>query len=137
MTHSDHRHYLKRAPRVSLPGTMPVTIQTENGRYIPGKLHRVSVTGGLVELVNYLDERTYIRLTIPFESGAVYCKAQMLFPMQNVSSYLQPFRLTAVSDEDGRILEREISALLRQAVVPVASTRRLGVSPPSFLLDSF
>ena len=137
MTHSDQRHYLKRAARVTLPGTMPITIQMENGRYIPGKLHRLSVTGGLVELVDFLDERTYIRLTIPFDSGAVYCKAQMLFPMQNLGGYLQPFRLTVISDEDGRILEREISVLLRQTMAPVASTRRLGANPPRFLLDSF
>lgn len=137
MIHSAPLRPRQRAPRVNLQGTIPATVQLENGRNLPAKLHLVSSTGGLLELSTCLDERTNIRLTLPFDSGTVYSKAQVLFPMLGTHGYLQPFRFASISEDDRQILEREITTLLKQAIVPAKAGHRLGFRPPPSFLDSF
>ena len=44
-----------------------------------------------MELAMYLDERAKVGLTIPFGSNTLRPKAEMLFPMRAVHSFLQPF----------------------------------------------
>lgn len=137
MTHSAPLRPRQRAPRVNLQGTIPATVQLENGRNLPAKLYQVSSTGGVLELSNCLDERTHIRLTLPFDSGTVYSKAQVLFPMRGAHGYLQPFRFTDVREQDSQILNREITALLKQSVASPKAGHRLGFRPPPSFMDSF
>jgi hypothetical protein len=126
---------LRRCPRVNLAGKIPVTVQLENGRYLPAKLHRLSITGGLLELVTCLDEHSQIRLTIPFDSGEVHAKAEILFPMWSVMGYLQPFCFTDVSEADLQVLDREITSLLRQNIAPATTARKTGFRPARFPLE--
>lgn len=97
-----------RAPRVNLRGTVSVLLQMENLRRIPCKLHQLSITGGLLELAMYLDERAKVSLTIPIGSGTLRPKAEMLFPMRAARGYLQPFRFTSLWPEERQILEKRI-----------------------------
>jgi hypothetical protein len=118
-----------------LRGTVSVLIQLENLRRIPGKLHRLSITGGLLEIAQCLDERAKVGLTIALGSSLVHPKAEMLFPMRGAQGYLQPFRFTSVSGEDLHVLDKEITELLKQAA-SAASGRGSGFRP-SFYLESF
>jgi hypothetical protein len=126
-----------RAPRVNLRGTVSVLVQLENLRRMPAKLHQLSITGGMLELAMYLDERAKVGLTIPVGSNTVRPKAEMLFPMRAAQSYLQPFRFTSLWSGEREILETEITALLDQSVAPAPGSHGPGVRPPRFYLESF
>ena len=126
-----------RAPRVNLRGTVSVLVQMENLRRIPAKLHQLSITGGMLELAMYLDERAKVGLTIPVGSNTLRPKAEMLFPMRAAQSYLQPFRFTSLWAGEREILETEITALLDQSVALAPGSHGPGVRPPRFYLESF
>lgn len=126
-----------RAPRVSLHGTLCVTVQLENGRKLPAKLHQLSVTGGLLELAAYLDERTKICLMLPVGENILYPRAEMLFPLGGAFTYLQPYRITGMNETERQTLETEIARLLKQTVARSATAQSNGFRPPPFYLDSF
>jgi hypothetical protein len=125
----------RRAPRVSLHGKVSAIIQLENGRKLPVRLHQLSLTGGLLEIANSLDERIKINLTIPFASGTVCPKAEMLFPMRSAPGYLQPFRIIRMTAEDLQIMDREITTILQSAIAPGKSSQDPRL--PRFYLDTF
>jgi hypothetical protein len=127
----------RRAPRVSLHGSVSATIQLENGRKISARLHKLSITGGLLEVPNYLDERTRITLTIPFASGTVHPKAEMLFPMRGGLGFLQPFRITRMSGEELQTFDREITNLIKQSMAPARPGQALDQRHPKFFLDQY
>ena len=126
-----------RAPRVSLRGSISVLIQLESLRRIPAKLQQLSITGGLLELARYVDERAEVAMTIPVGSSSVRPQAEMLFPMQSLQGYLQPFRFTRLGAEERQMLDREISELLKQSVAPGPAGHGPGFRPPRFYLESF
>ena len=136
MTNPSRTRLSTRAPRVNFWGSVSATIQLENGRLLPAKLHRVSVTGGLLELANYMEERISVGLTLPVGSGVVHAPAQMLFPMRGVNGYLQPFRFTDIRAEQLHILDREITTLLSQTTASATNRPVLGSRPPQSLLES-
>ena len=123
-----------RAPRVSLRGMISVIILLENRRQLSAKLHQLSLTGGLLELANYLDERSAIALGFHLGPSFLQAKAQMLFPMRGGIGYMQPFRFTAFAAGARQTLEREIPSLLKQ---PLGAAHGLGIPPKRYFLDSF
>jgi len=137
MTHLIQNRQRVRPPRVTLPETVFVTVQLENGRQVTAKLHRVSLTGGLLDLAVYLEERIRVGLTVPIGSGIVHAQAQLLFPMRGMTGYLQPFRFTSMRAEQLHILDREITELLKRAQTAPAGGQGLGIRPPNFLLERF
>jgi len=122
-----------RAPRVNLRGTVSVMVQLENRRQFTGKLHQLSVTGGLLELTNYFDERSRVALGFQIGTGLLRGTAELLFPMRGGMGFMQPFRFTAFAAGTRQTLDREIAALLPQTVGP---SRVVGSRPPDSLLDS-
>lgn len=138
MTHSSQLRPSRRAPRVNLRGTVSATIQLENGRQHPSKLYQLSISGGLLELAMYLEERTRVGLTFQVGSGTMRPKAEMLFPMRVTLGYMQPFRFTDLRAEERQILGREITELLGQTgLAPGREGHGLGLRPPRFYLESF
>ena len=137
MTPSSHPRRLKRAPRANFRGSVAAILQLENRRKISAKVHQLSITGGLIEVSSFLDERTKVVLTIPFASGTAYPKAEMMFPMRGGAyGYLQPFRFTKVSGEDLILLDREITEFLKQSLSPFGA-RGLSFRPPDFQMNRF
>ena len=139
MTDSPQLRLQKRAPRVSLHGSLLATIQLENTRQFLVKLHQLSMTGGLLELNAYVDERTAFRLSLQLGSTMVYPKmlhprAAMLFPMRVERGYRQPFRFTGLRQEERQVLQDWVAEMLKPAALNPG--RRLGVHPPSYLLES-
>jgi hypothetical protein len=126
-----------RAPRVSLRGSVSVLVQLENLQRIPAKLHQLSITGGLLELAAYVDERARVGLTISVGSSTLHPKAEMLFPMRGVHGYMQPFRFTSLWAEECQILETEITELLKKSATPAPEGHGSGFRPPRFYLESF
>lgn len=126
-----------RAPRVNLRGTVSVLVQLESLRRVPAKLHQLSVTGGMLELAMYLDERAKVGLTFPISSSTLHPKAEMLFPMRAANSYLQPFRFTSLWAAERDLLEREITGLLNQPAAPAGGSHGPRPRPPRLDLESF
>jgi len=115
----------RRAPRANVRGEVSAVIQLENRRQITGKLQQLSITGGLLDLPAYLEERTWVRLTIYLSCSAVQAIAEMMFPMRVATGYRQPFRFTALGEEALHSIDREVTDLLRQSLKPQPVDPRL------------
>ena len=135
MTHFFQRRPTRRAPRVSLRGTISAVIRLENGRQLPATLRQLSITGGLLDLGVYLEERAWVDLTIYLSSGGVRATAEMMFPMRGGVGYLQPFRFTSLGEEELHALDREVTALLQQSVT--SPTGDSGLRAPRYYLESW
>jgi len=133
MSNFPHPRRKIRAPRVNLWGTASATIQLENGRQLWAKMHRISITGGLLEVANCLDEGVSVNLTVHLGERRVRGKAAMLFPMWATQGYLQPFRFTDLRDEECLGLQAEIGELLKHDRMSTPGRRSLGFRPRHFL----
>jgi len=137
MTHSPRMRRSTRAARVALQGRISVIVLLENGRQLSAKLHQLSVTGGLLEVDMYLEERSKVGLTLSIGRSMVRPSAEMLFPMWSTQGYLQPFRFEHLWAEERQTLEAEITELLKQTVGRSNVGQDAGPSPRPFYLDSF
>ena len=125
-----------RAPRIALRGAVPAAIQLENGRQFTVRLHQLSVTGGLLELATYIDERSRIAMGFAFGSMNVHANAELLFPIRGGLGYMQPFRFTAFGPGVRPTLEIEITNKLRQIMAAARPRQSLSDRSPRFFLDS-
>jgi hypothetical protein len=101
-----------RARRVKLAGTVLSLVRLENGRQTRGKLHQLSVTGGLLHLETPLDEGIKVEVIFHVGNSTVRCKARMLFPMWATKGYLQPFEFNDLGEEDRTHLQADLQRLL-------------------------
>jgi len=108
-------HTANRAPRVKLAGTVLCLLQLENGRQIRGKLHQLSVTGGLLQLEKPLDEGIKVEVMFHVGSSTVRSRAGMLFPMWATQGCLQPFEFLDLPEEDRGKLQADLQKLLECA----------------------
>jgi hypothetical protein len=105
----------RRAPRVKLAGVVLALIQLENGRQIRGRLHQLSITGGLLYLDDPLDEGIKVEVMFHVGNCTVRSKAAMLFPMWATQGCLQPFEFTDPAEDDRRTLESDLRSFLGSA----------------------
>jgi hypothetical protein len=113
----------RRAPRVKLAGTVLSLVRLENGRQTRGRLHQLSITGGLLHLEIPLDEGIKVEVIFHVGNSTVRTKARMLFPMWATQGYLQPFEFTDLDDEARSNLQVDLQRLLdcsAAAIVPAA-----------------
>jgi hypothetical protein len=97
-------------------------------------MQRLSITGGLLDLAFYLEERTWVELTIYLSSGPARATAEMMFPMRMGACYRQPFRFTSLGTDELHAVDREVSEILRQAATsPVDS----GLRAPRYYLETW
>jgi hypothetical protein len=108
----------RRAPRVKLAGVVLALIQLENGRQIRGRLHQLSITGGLLYLDDPLDEGIKVEVMFHVGNCTVRSKAAMLFPMWATQGCLQPFEFTDLAEDDRRTLESDLGTFLGQTSSP-------------------
>lgn len=128
MSYFFQRRPPRRAPRAIVRGRISVVIQLENGRQLTGKLRQFSITGGLLDLPTYVEERTWVKVTIYLASGLVRTTAEMMFPMRGGIGYLQPFRFISLGENELHAVDREVTEMLRQAVG--ATRGQVSVSRP-------
>jgi hypothetical protein len=101
-----------RAPRVKLAGTVLSLVRLENGRQTRGKLHQLSITGGLLHLEQPLDEGIKVEVIFHVGSSTVRSHATMLFPMWATQGYLQPFEFADLGEEERSNLQADLQRLL-------------------------
>lgn len=63
-----------------------------NRREVRGKLHQLSVTGGLMHVEKPLDEKLKVELIFHLGRTTIRESAEMMFPMWATQGWLQPFR---------------------------------------------
>jgi hypothetical protein len=120
-----------RAPRVKLAGTVLSLVRLENGRQTRGKLHQLSVTGGLLQLETPLDEGIKVEVIFHVGESTVRSKARMLFPMWATKGYLQPFEFDELDDEDRCNLQVDLQRLLDRSAAAIVPARAEDAEPAS------
>lgn len=110
-----------RAPRVKLAGTVLSLVCLENGRQTRGRLHQLSVTGGLLHLETPLDEGIKVEVIFHVGENTVRTKARMLFPMWATQGYLQPFEFVDLGQEDRSNLQADLQRLLHSSGAAIVS----------------
>ena len=110
-----------RAPRVKLAGTVLSLVCLENGRQTRGRLHQLSVTGGLLHLETPLDEGIKVEVIFHVGENTVRTKARMLFPMWATQGYLQPFEFVDLGQGDRSNLQADLQRLLHSSGAAIVS----------------
>ncbi len=105
----EHR---RRADRVRFDESTPVVLRFSDGRRFSGQLQVISVTGGLICLSRPFEPGSVVKLMFLTQSGSVLGQAQMLSP---VAWDHQPFRFTALHDDDRYRLQTAIQSRLTQS----------------------
>jgi hypothetical protein len=85
-----------------------------NKREVRGKMHQLSVTGGLLNVDTPLDEKLKVELIFQLGEATIREKAEMLFPMWATQGWLQPFRFIDLPEENKHILETSLLAFVQQ-----------------------
>ncbi len=120
-----------RAPRVKLAGTVLSLVRLENGRETRGKLHQLSITGGLLHLENPLDEGIKVEVIFHVGNSTVRSKARMLFPLWATQGYLQPFEFTDLSEENRCSLQADLQQLLDRSAATIVPPQPETAEVPS------
>jgi hypothetical protein len=130
----------KRAPRATFSGMVSAVLTLPNGRRLPARLQILSITGGLLDLATYVEERTWTELTIYLNSGAVHATAEMMFPMRGTKGYRQPFRFVSMGAEQLHAVDREVTEVLKQSLAQKPGERRPGdpsLRAPRYYLETW
>ena len=125
----------RRAPRANFRGELSAVVRLENRRQITARVQQLSITGGLLDLAAYLEERTWVDVTIYLSTGAVRATAEMMFPMRALVGYRQPFRFTSMGQEELHALDREVTARIKQSLTSTPADPRL--RPPRYNLETW
>jgi hypothetical protein len=105
----------QRPFRVKLRGSILALLQLPNRRQLRGKLHQLSITGGLLNVEKPLDEKLKVELIFHLGETTIREKAEMLFPMWATHGWLQPFRFIDMTEANKKVLETNLLAFVRQA----------------------
>ncbi|HTC45760.1 MAG TPA: hypothetical protein VK722_00435 [Candidatus Aquilonibacter sp.] len=101
--------------RVKLRGSILALVQLPNRRQVRGKLHQLSITGGLLNVDKPLDEKLKVEMIFHLGETTIREKAEMLFPMWATQGWLQPFRFIDLPEANKNILETNLQAFIRQS----------------------
>ena len=78
MTYFPQPNPAKRARRVRLPGSVAIAVKTKGCQPVQGKLHEVSVTGGLLVLSKALEEGDFVEVAFQANHAVVRGMAEVL-----------------------------------------------------------
>ncbi len=106
--------------RVKLRGSVLTLIRLPNRREIRGKLHQLSVTGGLMHIEKPLDEKLKVELIFQLGQTTVREKAEMLFPMWATQGWLQPFRFIELPEASKNALATGLLSFVESLQQPAS-----------------
>src|ERR1700683_4806635 len=104
--------------RFKLRGSILVLIALPNRRQVRGKLHQLSVTGGLLNVEKPLDEKLRVELIFQLGETTIREKAEMMFPMWATQGWLQPFRFLDLPEASKKTLEDNLLSLVQRLQDP-------------------
>jgi len=104
--------------RVKLRGSVLTLIRLPNQRQLRGKLHQLSITGGLMNVEKPLDEKLRVELIFRVGEATLKEKAEMLFPMWATQGWLQPFRFIELPEASRSELEKNLQTFIQSPQGP-------------------
>jgi hypothetical protein len=117
----EERMFVGRPFRVKLRGSVLVLMRLPNKRDVQGKIHQLSITGGMIHLEKPLDEKLEVELIFHIREVTIRSKAQMLFPMWATQGWMQPFRFKDLSEESRETLDKVLKSFVGQAAATGAA----------------
>jgi hypothetical protein len=126
----------QRPFRLKLRGSILALIRLPNQREVRGKLHQLSVTGGLVHLKTPLDEKLKVELIYQMGENTIREQAEILFPMWATQGWLQPFRFIDLPEASKKALESNLLSLVKQMPQPAPQAVKDSTPPPSETLPA-
>jgi hypothetical protein len=106
---SSHGSITQNRPfRVKLRGCVLTLMLLPNRREVRGKLHQLSITGGLMHVEKPLDEKLKVELIFHLGQITVREKAEMMFPMWATQGWLQPFRFVELPETSKSGLQKSL-----------------------------
>lgn len=112
MAHFPQPHSRVRAPRVRIPSNEPVKFNL-GGNKVSATLHRLSLTGGLVQFHEHVGELTLAEVVLNTASGPVTALVEFLDPPTKDKS-ARPFRFVALDDPDFNRLVATLQTMRKQ-----------------------
>jgi len=106
--------------RVKLRGSVLALIRLPNQRQVRGKLHQLSVSGGLVHLEKPLDEKLKVEFIFHVGDQTVRQRAEIMFPMWATQGWLQPFRFVELPEATKSALETSLLSFVQTVQQPSA-----------------
>jgi hypothetical protein len=86
-------------------------VKLEDGHHTKAKIQSISMTGGLLQLANALEEGDFVEVAFRTLSGPVHGMAEMLHPRQvSANEILQAFRFVALEDEAHNTLKFAVNS---------------------------
>ena|SRR5579884_2420794 len=113
-----------RNPRVKLQGSVLALVQLNDERMVRARLHQLSVSGGVLQVADALEESANVRIIFHVGSTTMRTEAQMLVPMWSTRAYLQPFRFLSLAEEDRQRLGCDLAKLQNRGFSPMERTPR-------------
>jgi hypothetical protein len=110
----------ERPFRVKLRGSVLILIRLPNRREVRGKLHQISITGGLLHIEKPLDEKLEVELIFHLGETTVREKARMLFPMWATQGWLQPFHFVELPEASKNALETSLLSFVQRLQQPAS-----------------
>ena len=115
--------------RVKLRGSVLTLIRLPNRRELRGKLHQLSITGGLLHVEKPLDEKLKVELIFQLGQTTVREQAEMLFPMWATQGWLQPFHFIELPEANKNSLETTLLSFIQHPPEPTPSPAQPETNP--------
>ena len=100
--------------RVKLRGSVLTLMLLPNRREVRGKLHQLSITGGLMHVEKPLDEKLKVELIFQLGQITIREKAEMMFPMWATQGWLQPFRFIELPETSKSSLQKSLLQFIQR-----------------------
>jgi hypothetical protein len=104
--------------RVKLRGSILTLMRLPNRREVRGKLHQLSITGGLMHVEKPLDEKLKVELIFNVGKTTIREKAEMMFPMWATQGWLQPFRFIELPEASKQELQKSLLQFIQDPQPP-------------------
>jgi hypothetical protein len=95
-------------------------LRLENGRHLRGKLHQISISGGLLHLDQPVAEKIKVQVMFHVGECTVRSSAFMLFPMWATKGCLQPFQFVDFPDQERLALDQQLEKMRAQGQTAVS-----------------
>src|SRR5579872_2251171 len=108
-------HARMRAPRVRIPNSESVSLKLGKHQF-PATLHKLSLTGGLVELKEPIEDAPIAEIVLNTATGPINALVEMLRPSAKQGINSRPFRFIALNDQDYERLVSTLQTMRRQGL---------------------
>jgi hypothetical protein len=106
--------------RVKLRGSVLTLMRLPNRREVRGKLHQLSVTGGLMNVEQPLDEKLKVELIFHLGNNTIRERVEMMFPMWATQGWLQPFRFIELPETSKNGLHKSLLQFIQRPPEPTS-----------------